>query len=80
MKNFRKVKFTLEGIEELGLFDYIPEEASEKTTTREGLFHTWGTEIISVDGKCLEQSIGIVEEVSSGKVYHVIPKRITFLD
>ena len=80
MENLRKVKFTLEGNEELGLFDYTPEEAAETTTNREGLFHTWGTEIISADGKCLDQSIGIVEGVSSGKVYHVIPKRITFLD
>lgn len=80
MGNLRKVKFTLEGNEELGLFDYAPEEESEMTTTRNGLFHKWGTEIISVDGKCLEQSMGIVEEVSSGKVYHAIPKRITFLD
>ena len=41
MGNLRKVKFTLEGNEELGLFDYAPEEESEMTTTRNGLFHKW---------------------------------------
>ena len=80
MENLRKVKFTLEGQDDLGLKDYENDAEQERTTKeRDGQFHTWGNECFWNDGKLIEQVIGVVEEIETGKVYHIIPKRITFV-
>lgn len=80
MENLRKVKFTLEGQVDLGLYDYEnDEEREEITKERDGLFHAWGNEILTDNGRSIEQEVGFVEEVETGKVYHVIPKRIVFV-
>lgn len=81
MENLRKVKFTLEGQVDLGFHDYGNDEEREKITKeREGLFHAWGKEILPDNGRSIEQEVGIVEEVKTGKIYHVIPKRIVFVE
>lgn len=81
MENLRKVKFTLEGQADLGLQDYENEAEQEKTTKeRDGKFHTWGNECFGdEEGKLVEQVIGVVEETETGKIYHVIPKRMYFV-
>lgn len=81
MENLRKVKFTLEGQVDLGLSDYDNDEEREKITKeREGLFHAWGKEILPDNDRSIEQEVGIVEEVETGRIYHVIPKRIVFVE
>lgn len=81
MENLRKVKFTLEGQVDLGVFDYDnDQEREEITKERDGLFHAWGNEILTDNGRSIEQEVGIVEEVETGKIYHVIPKRIVFVE
>ena len=81
MENLRKVKFTLEGQVDLGLSDYDNDEEREKITKeREGLFHAWGKEILPDNDSSIGQEVGIVEEVETGRIYHVIPKRIVFVE
>lgn len=81
MENLRKVKFTLEGQVDLGFLDYDNDEEREKITKeREGLFHAWGKEILPDNDRSIEQEVGIVEEVETGRIYHVIPKRIVFVE
>ena len=81
MENLRKVKFTLEGQVDMGLSDYDnDEEREEITKERDGFFHAWGKEIIPDNDRSIEQEVGIVEEVETGKIYHVIPKRIVFVE
>lgn len=85
MKNLRIVKFTLEGQDDMTAGDYMvnmsAKEADETTKIRNGYFHTWGNEFFwnANDEKFVERIIGVVEEIENGKVYHIIPKRITFL-
>lgn len=81
MENLRKVKFTLGKQVDLGLLDHGSEEEREKTTKeRDRWFHAWGNECIwNAEGKFVEQVIGVVEEAETGKVYHVIPKRMYFV-
>lgn len=80
MENLRKVKFTLEGQEDLGLNDYENDEQERVTKERDGQFHTWGNECFwDEEGKLVEQVIGVVEETETGKIYHVIPKRMYFV-
>ena len=66
---------------DLGLGDYENDaEREEKTKERDGQFHAWGNECFwDEEGKLVEQVIGVVEEIETGKVYHIIPKRITFV-
>ena len=81
MENLRKVKFTLEGQVDLGFLDYDNDEEREKITKeREGLFHACGKEILPDNDRSIEQEVGIVEEVETGRIYHVIPKRIVFVE
>ncbi len=85
MENLKIVRFTLEGQEEMSVGDYwenMPEEKTEEITKlRNGYFHTWGNESFwnLEEGKSVERVIGVVEEIETGIVYHVIPKRITFV-
>ncbi len=80
MSNLRKVRFTLEGQEDLGLRDYENEAEREKTTKeRDGWFHAWGNECFWNEDKLIEQVIGVVEDAETGKIYHVIPKRMYFV-
>ena len=86
MENMRKVKFTLEtlkmDLEDLGYFVGEPDkDAEEILKERVGFFHCFGNEPYydSEAGCFRDQMMGIVEEESSGKVYHVIPQFITFV-
>lgn len=81
MSNLRKVVFTLEEQYELscGEFMEATTEEQEKAKKREGFFHAWGNECFFSDEELVSRIVGIVEEESSGKVYHVVPKRITFV-
>lgn len=80
MENLRNVVFKLEQ-ENMTIGDYATqEELEEKTKKREGFFHMFGNELIYDDkAECyLVRTIGIVEEEKTGKVFHVVPKFITF--
>ena len=83
MQNLRTVKFTLESQEDMTVGDHATgmseKESEEITKTRDGYFLAWGNECFWNTGKLIERVVGIVEEIETGKVFHVIPKRITFV-
>lgn len=81
MEKLRNVVFTLNQIDgTIGDFVSSGVDPDEVMQEREGLFHQWGAELVycSKTETLMSRTIGIVEEKNSGKVYHVIPKCITF--
>ena len=77
----REVEYTLESSCELGFNDYENDTEREKITKkRKGLFHRWADEIQIVNGEYYTTTFGIVEDNESHKVYHIVPKRIIFLN
>ncbi|CCY80938.1 unknown [Prevotella sp. CAG:1185] len=83
MDDLRKVKFTLEQFNgTIGDYESAGENAENVMKERTGVFYCWGNEPIfdSVTGTYHDRTIGVVEEYSTGKVYHVIPKFMTFLE
>ncbi len=76
----RKVEYTLESSNDLGLLDYENDSKREEITkTRKGLFHRWGDEIQIDNGKSFPVTFGIVEDSQTHEIYHIVPKRIKFL-
>lgn len=83
MEEHRKVKFSL-AEPGLSLMDYDTDDLSvgaEKTKERNGLFHTFGNSPFwdSEKGEWRNKIVGIVEELSTGKVYEVNPQMIRFV-
>lgn len=79
----REVEYTLESSYDLGLMDYPDENGlsqEEATKIRKGLFHRWADEVQIVNGEYYTTTFGIVEDNESHKVYHIVPKRIIFLN
>lgn len=82
MDNLRKVKFTLEQFKgTIGDYESVGENADEIMKERTGVFYCWGNEPVydAEESKYRDCTFGIVEEESTGKVYQVKPKFITFL-
>lgn len=75
----RKIKFSLDRLK-LAYDDYTDGEGKKLIEERDGYFHEWGKEITKVDNISLELSIGIVEEISSGKVFQVLPNKVIFIN
>lgn len=81
MENLRKVEYTLQGEEDLGLYDYANEEEQEKALKeRKGLFYRWGEAYCQVEGKVYTTTVGIVEDCESHQIEQVVPKRIKFIE
>lgn len=81
MDNLRKVVFTLERFHgTIGDYESAGVDAETVTLKRKGLFHCFGNEPFydASSQTYRDRMVGIVEEVSTGKVYHVIPEFITF--
>lgn len=81
MEQLRKVVFTLEQ-QKMNLFDYeSDEEREEAMRERNGYFHCFGNEpFYDSSSECLrDKLVGIIEEEGTGKVYHVVPKFMTFV-
>ena len=80
MEGLRKVIFTL-AQPGLSIMDY-GDEAEEKLKEREGFFHKLGDSPIwnPEENKWIERTVGIVEEVATGKVHTVYPEMITFVE
>lgn len=85
MEKLRKVRFTLERLElSLGNYGFFVGEpdsdANEVIKERIGFFHCFGNEpFYDHEAQCLRDlMVGIVEEESTGHVYHVIPQFMTF--
>lgn len=78
----RRVTFTME-IPGAAMLDIINSDNPEdQTKVRKGYFHTFGNVLRwdSENSKYLEEMLAIVEEEESGKVYHVLPQNMTFVD
>lgn len=69
MEKNQKVKFQLNP--EVGFMD---DGFEEGIAERVGLFQEFGYEIITTENGPLQQSIAIIEDVDSGKIYHVKPE------
>lgn len=77
----RKVKFKLEHIPESMLEESTGPE-QEAARERNGLFHRWSDTLHfsnDPDDKTLARTMGIVESVEDGKIYHVHPPFIQFV-
>ena len=82
MENPRKVTFTLEQFHgTIGDYESAGENTEEIMKERIGTFHCWGNEpLYDANAETFrDRTVGIVEEDVTGKVYHVIPKFMTFL-
>lgn len=81
MEQLREVAFTIEKFEgSFGDYYSAGENPEEICKERMGYFHQWGTELIYSPNaeRYLPQTVGIVEEKETGRIYHVIPKFLTF--
>lgn len=80
MDKIRKVKFSL-AQPGLSIMDY-GDEADEKLKERDGLFHIFGNEPFwdANEGKYRDRIVGVVEEVSTGKIYEVYPEMVQFVN
>jgi len=84
MKDFRKVTFYLVKDSGYGLFDFEnekeQEELEEKTKQRQGVFHAWGYEVVTVENESFKNTYAIIEELETGTVYQVVPQNIQFIN
>lgn len=84
MDHLRKVIFTLEGEKTIGRYEVPSEkerkELEEKQRKREGLFHRWCDKVSIIDGQSFTETYAIVEEIETGKLIDVLPKRIQLID
>lgn len=83
MKKLRKVQFNL-GDAKCKDYTYgdMESDTTETLKERQGWFHCWG-EAIHLDeenGRKFQDTIAIIEEIETGKVYKVDPNTIVFLD
>lgn len=69
MEKNQKVKFQLNP--EIGFMD---EGFEDGTKERIGLFQEFGYDIILTENGPIQQSIAIIEDIDSGKIYHVKPE------
>lgn len=77
----QEVKFSIDptlSIFEDGFDDENIAKVSELTKERFGYFQSWGFRIIKSENLELQESIGIVVEAETGKVYSIKPEFIIF--
>lgn len=78
-ENLRKVQFDLNELN-LTIGDLGIEDSKDVLKKRHGYFHRMG-DIIVYDPqqeKNLQKTVAIIEEIGTGKVYEVSPKRVVF--
>ncbi len=82
-KDLRKVQFNL-GEEKFNSYTLgdLESDNDEILKERKGLFHCWGNAIRldSETGMKYQETIAIVEEISTGDVYKVNPNTMVFLE
>lgn len=82
MNNLRKVQFNLgEAKCEDYTYGDMESDSSGILKERQGWFHCWGEAVHSDNetGQNLQETIAVVEEINSGKIYKVDPNTIVFL-
>ena len=83
MEALKRVIYTMEGEETVSLFEAADEREREKLEEiqkeREGLFHRFGDKVIVLDGQHYAMTYGIIQDVESGEIKSVHPKRIRFV-
>jgi len=56
-------------------------ELKELANIKQGYFHSWGSHIIAdYEGKELQQTMAIIEDLETKKIHLVNPELVTFLD
>ena len=78
--SLRKVKYTLEDVEDGGFLDYKEEEREEIQKERDGLFHCLGNELVWNNGEALTVTVAFIEDCDTHEIKHIVPKRVQFID
>lgn len=78
-EELRRVLYTLESSNSYGYLDYDNDDAQGiATEEKEGLFHRWADEVITENEKTFMNTYGLVENIKTGQIEEVVPKRIRF--
>lgn len=81
MNKLRLAEFTLEENIDLGIMDFEYRTEYEKATEiKNGYFHCFGNIVEILNGENIPIIYGIIEDIKTKQIYHVIPRRIKFLD
>ena len=79
--HMQEVKFSLNptlSVFENGFSETDIAEVQEQIKERLGYFQSWGSRIVRTENAELQETIGIIVEAETGKVYMVNPSYITF--
>jgi hypothetical protein len=84
MEELKRVIYTMERENAISPFagadEKEQEELEEQQRTRDGLFHRWGDSIRMFNDKYYAETYGIVQDIETGKIKSVCPKRIKFVE
>ena len=79
--SLRKVKYTLEGVQEGSFYDYEEGEREEILKERDGLFHCLGNQLSHGDnGETTTITMAFIEDSDTHQIKHIVPKRVRFID
>ena len=79
--SLRKVKYTLEDVEDGGFFDYNEEERKTAWEERDGLFHCLGNELLyGNNGETMTVTVAFIEDCDTHQIKHIVKKRVDFID